>query len=1110
MNKKTRSISLLTAVIMLFSAFSGITTGAYASGSGISGIIPAIQTKTGIDYTAGDVIVTGKIDGTENNNYFINLTKETFAVPAGYNIAAYSINGGTSWTAVAARAVFDAAALSKLFTRTRDVTLAFTDIYDSKARKPAANAAVVNFPEIKRRPALPTYNINYRIGADSTGITPGTWVLTERNGASSVKEGIEVAAADSAGRAPGELGYGRFYGLNGSANGIDISPLPENNRAVSSVYYIRIGALDNNDGTYTAASDSRRITVSGQPRHSSYSVNRNRKTISYGSNTYILKDDGSETPPELMEKSGTLDVSDYNGDIYLWGAESGSAPSSAIQKYSVDSTKASLDFTGETVNDLTGTLFEASVILMDDEPILGSSVGTSGITVNIMNKQYEMFAGDNFEFTALVGNSPDDLGADLMWESSNPATLSVTPPFLTTTGITHTKEVTGVSPGTVVVRAAALNDINSYDEVTITVRARPLNAIEINTASTLPAGEVGVAYSQPLSATSSFPVIWSFVSGEYPPGISLDSGVLRGTPTDPGTYFFTVEASNPAGTINPQTPAARMFSITVNPVTPRRSVTFLAYTGGDVSARLIAVGMPEIFSPHEVPVGATVRFAAVPASGYKILNWTDSSIPGQDKTVMTTGNNPVVLTASTYTIIVNPFDDGGGGTDPGILIMVDFEEIPPEEMIKVNFGVVSDSNTLGGTLSARGIVTGNTADTAMRAVDIPKSAPLITFSANPASEVNNRYEVEEWTLNGAVQSHKNNVFNHDAPQDGDTVTVKFTTITPIINAAALNAQLGAAYSETLTASGNGPFTWEIIAGSLPDGLTMSPAGVISGTPIVSGTYQFTVEAEDNFNKKAARGLSIVVGDIYTIEFFADPQAGGSVLASIGNRPLNDPVNYGLQGNNVVFTATPISSNYIFKGWTVEQQTGGGAWVKGFTTDGGLYIPPNPMNSTSAPLITYTLADLRSNIRVTAEFASTSQRRVNQGVDGGNGGISVRELPSGAFSSSPDNNFNTGTTIEFRAEPNTGYDVLKWEIDGVQVPDNTSRSYTYVVEAGNNPVVVRVFFDTLLNAPMAILNDPVLGLGLARAQFSYQMLATQWPFIIHAWEIESGELPDGLA
>ncbi len=55
-----------------------------------------------------------------------------------------------------------------------------------------------------------------------------------------------------------------------------------------------------------------------------------------------------------------------------------------------------------------------------------------------------------------------------------------------------------------------------------------------------------------------------------------------------------------------------------------------------------------------------------------------------------------------------------------------------------------------------------------------------------------------------------------------------------------------AYSQQLTnTGGTQPFSWSVISGSLPPGLTLSSGGLLSGTPAASGTYSFTVQVVDS-------------------------------------------------------------------------------------------------------------------------------------------------------------------------------------------------------------------------------------------------------------------------
>jgi hypothetical protein len=79
-------------------------------------------------------------------------------------------------------------------------------------------------------------------------------------------------------------------------------------------------------------------------------------------------------------------------------------------------------------------------------------------------------------------------------------------------------------------------------------------------------GTVGVPFSNYFSASNGVKATFAVSTGELPPGISLNSttGVLAGTPTERGTFYFAVVATNVAtGGIK----LAGTYSFTADPAT---------------------------------------------------------------------------------------------------------------------------------------------------------------------------------------------------------------------------------------------------------------------------------------------------------------------------------------------------------------------------------------------------------------------------------------------------------------------------------------------------------------------------------------------------------------
>jgi len=116
-----------------------------------------------------------------------------------------------------------------------------------------------------------------------------------------------------------------------------------------------------------------------------------------------------------------------------------------------------------------------------------------------------------------------------------------------------------------------------------------------------------------------------------------------------------------------------------------------------------------------------------------------------------------------------------------------------------------------------------------------------------------------------------------------TLTVQSAPLT-VTTASLSPGTAGTTYSATLTANGGvTPYTWSIIAGSLPSGLTLNAAaGTITGTPAVAGTSTFTVQAKDAAAATATKSLSITIAPPVVTTSFLAPTADAPVTSSAGD------------------------------------------------------------------------------------------------------------------------------------------------------------------------------------------------------------------------------------
>lgn len=145
-----------------------------------------------------------------------------------------------------------------------------------------------------------------------------------------------------------------------------------------------------------------------------------------------------------------------------------------------------------------------------------------------------------------------------------------------------------------------------------------------------------------------------------------------------------------------------------------------------------------------------------------------------------------------------------------------------------------------------------------------------------------------------------------------TISVKCQAIT--LRPTSLPAgTIGHFYSKTFTVhGGNEPITYSIETGTLPDGLTLSPDGVLSGIPTVEGFFTFTVLATDNFGCTGKRQYSIDVKcPNITISPSSLPRGtvnrpySRNITASGGNSPYSFVVESGNLPNGLTLSSSGL-------------------------------------------------------------------------------------------------------------------------------------------------------------------------------------------------------------
>ncbi len=129
-----------------------------------------------------------------------------------------------------------------------------------------------------------------------------------------------------------------------------------------------------------------------------------------------------------------------------------------------------------------------------------------------------------------------------------------------------------------------------------------------------------------------------------------------------------------------------------------------------------------------------------------------------------------------------------------------------------------------------------------------------TITPTPAGDVAaGMYVLKDSTISLKATPNSGKIFggwSGDTASSADsimlTVSKKYTVTAAFLDQLAGSAGtppapvMGKAYSHTLTATGGtGTYSWQVVSGALPDGLTLSTAGAIGGIPSKTGSFSAT-------------------------------------------------------------------------------------------------------------------------------------------------------------------------------------------------------------------------------------------------------------------------------
>lgn len=414
--------------------------------------------------------------------------------------------------------------------------------------------------------------------------------------------------------------------------------------------------------------------------------------------------------------------------------------------------------------------------------------------------------------------------------------------------------------------------------------------------TTLPSGQVAVAYTATMHTVGNKVGVWAISAGSLPAGLTGNpsTGVISGTPTVAGTYNFTAKFTETAtGQSDTQS-----LSIAIAPAGPPViSTTTLPHgaVGAAYSTTLHTLG-------DRVGTWSLQPFNSLPAG--LTLNGATGTISG---TPTTTGAKSftVKFTATT----------GSGGTDTQAL-SITILEAAAAPTISTNS---LPGGSVGQSYAAQLTTVGNRVGTwTVAAGSLPAGLGLNgttgVISGTPTATGTSPFTVRFTQANGLT--------------DAQPLSISVdTTAPPVISTASLpGGVVGSAYSTTLQTVGNRTGTWSVSSGSLPANLSLNGStGVISGVPTTAATSSFTVLFTTPAGLTDTQPLSIIIDPNTPPVISTTTLPNGKVavaysqqLATVGNRAgswsLSGgtlPAGLNLAGSGLITGTPTVAGTYNF-------------------------------------------------------------------------------------------------------------------------------------------------------------------------------------------------------